>query len=107
MTQPPKLAIGDGALGFWEALDEVFPETRRQRCWAHKTANVLGKMPKKAQPSAKKRLHDIYLAPRRVDAEEAFDEFLALYGKKFPKACECLQKDCDVLLRFYDFPAEL
>ena len=72
----------------------------------HKTANVLDKMAKKVQPSAKQKLHDIYLAPRRVDAEEAFGEFLALYGKKFPKACECLEKDRTVLLSFYDFPAE-
>ncbi len=106
LKQAPKLAIGDGALGFWAALDEVFPETKRQRCWVHKTANVLDKMAKKVQPSAKKKLHDIYLAPRRVDAEEAFDGFIALYGKKFPKACDCLQKDRDVLLSFYDFPAE-
>ena len=106
LKQAPKLAIGDGALGFWAALDEVFPETKRQRCWVHKTANVLDKMPKKVQPSAKKKLHDIYLAPRRADSEEAFDEFVALYRKKFPKACECLQKDRDVLLSFYDFPAE-
>lgn len=106
LKQAPNLAIGDGALGFWAALDEVFPETRRQRCWVHKTANVLDKLPKKVQPSAKKKLHDIYLAPRRVDAEEAFGEFVALYGKKYPKACECLEKDRDVLLSFYDFPAE-
>ena len=76
-----------------ELVREVFPTTREQRCWVHKTANVLDKMPKKMQPSAKRRLHDIYLAPRRADAEESFGEFLALYGKKFPKACACLEKD--------------
>jgi len=106
LKQPPKLAIGDGALGFRAALDEVFPDTRRQRCWVHKTANVLDKMPKKVQPPSKKKPHAIYLAPRRVDAEEAFEESAALYAKKFPEACDCLEKDRDVLPSFYDSPAE-
>ena len=106
LKEAPKLGVGDGGLGFWAVFGEVFPETKRQRCWVHKTANVLDKMPKKVQPSAKKKLHDIYLAPRQADAEEAFEEFIGLYGKKFPKACECLQKDRDVLLSFYDLPAE-
>jgi len=106
LKDPPKLAVGDGALGFWAALAEVFPETREQRCWVHKTANVLDKMPKKVQPSAKQLLHEMYLAATKADALAAFDEFVERYRAKFPKAVECLVKDKEVLFTFYNFPAE-
>jgi putative transposase len=106
MTHAPKLAIGDGALGFWAALREVFPETREQRCWVHKTANVLNKMPKSVQPKAKVDLHEIWQAETREMAIKAFDNFLEKYGVKYQAASECLKKDRDVLLTFYDFPAE-
>jgi putative transposase len=102
----PKLATGDGALGFWKALDQVYPTTRAQRCWVHKTANVLDKLPKRIQPGAKDALHEIWMAETTKDAEAAFDLFLATYGAKYPKACECLSKDRAELLTFYDFPAE-
>ncbi len=102
----PKLAIGDGALGFWKALPQVFPTTRTQRCWVHKTANVLDKLPKRRQPGAKQAIHDIWMAATRVEAEQAFDLFLETYGAKYPKACACLAKDREELLTFYDFPAE-
>ena len=102
----PKLATGDGALGFWKALGEVWPGTREQRCWVHKTANVLDKLPKRLQPAAKQRLHEIWMADTREHAHQAFDLFLKTYEAKYPKACECLAKDRDVLLTFYDFPAE-
>ena len=102
----PKLATGDGALGFWKALSEVWPTTREQRCWVHKTANVLDKLPKRLQASAKDKLHDIWMADRREHAHQAFNLFLETYQAKYPKACECLKKDRDVLLTFYDFPAE-
>lgn len=102
----PKLATGDGALGFWKALPQVYPTTREQRCWVHKTANVLDKLPKRLQPAAKEQLHQIWMAEKKVDAEQAFDTFLETYRAKYPKAVECLQKDRDVLLAFYDFPAE-
>lgn len=102
----PKLATGDGALGFWAALRKVFPETREQRCWFHKMGNVLNKMPKSVQPKAKADLHEIWMAETREQAHRAFDAFLKKYGPKYPGACECLKKDRDVLLTFYDFPAE-
>jgi putative transposase len=102
----PKLATGDGALGFWKALRKVYPKTREQRCWVHKTANVLDKLPKRLQPEAKRKLHDIWMADTREHAHEAFDLFVATYKAKYPKAVECLVKDRDVLLTFYDFPAE-
>jgi putative transposase len=102
----PKLAIGDGALGFWAALRKVYGETREQRCWLHKTANVLNNMPKSVQPRAKANIHEIWMAETRVDAVKAFDAFLEKYQAKYPTACECLAKDRDVLLSFYDFPAE-
>ena len=102
----PKLATGDGALGFWKALGKVFPKTREQRCWVHKTANVLDKMPKRLQPQAKAMLHEIWMSDTRENANRAFDLFVATYQAKYPKACECLSKDRDVLLTFYDFPAE-
>ena len=102
----PKLATGDGALGFWAALRKVFPETQEQRCWVHKTANVLNNMPKSVQPRAKSDLHEIWQAETKKDAEQAFDDFLEKYQAKYPKACECLSKDKTVLLTFYEFPAE-
>lgn len=106
LSQGPKLAIGDGALGFWAALRETFPDCEEQRCWVHKTANILDKMPKSVQPKAKERIHDIYLAPTKEQALVAYNSFLTLYNKKFPEACECLSKDKDVLFTFYNFPAE-
>jgi len=106
LSMDPKLATGDGALGFWKALPKVFPITRTQRCWVHKTANVLDKLPKRLQSRAKEAIHDIWMADSRSTANKAFDSFLATYGAKYPKACECLAKDRDELLTFYDFPAE-
>jgi putative transposase len=106
LTVAPQLAIGDGALGFWKAMRQVWPEVKEQRCWVHKTANVLDKLPKSAQPKAKELLHEIYLAPSRAAAEKTFDLFLGTYAAKYPKATDCLAKDRDALLAFYDFPAE-
>jgi transposase-like protein len=106
LTSLPKLAVGDDALGFWAALREIFPETREQRCWGHKTANVLNKMPKSVHPKAKSNLHEIWQAETKADAEKAFNEFIEKYQAKYAAACECLTKDRDVLLTFYDFPAE-
>ena len=102
----PKLATGDGALGFWKAIGQVYPTCREQRCWVHKTANVLDKLPKRLQPEAKEKLHQIWMAETRADAEQAFDLFLTTYQAKYPKATDCLAKDRTVLLTFYDFPAE-
>jgi len=102
----PKLAIGDGALGFWKALPQIYPTTREQRCWVHKTANVLDKLPKRLQPGAKEKIHEIWMASTRADAEQAFDLFLETYEAKYPKATQCLAKDREKLLEFYDFPAE-
>jgi putative transposase len=106
MRVAPKLAVGDGALGFWKALRKVFPKTRQQRCWVHKTANVLDKLPKRLQPKAKEMLHEIWMSDTREHAHEAFDAFVATYEAKYPKAVECLKKDREELLCFYDFPAE-
>ena len=106
LTIDPQLATGDGALGFWKALPQVFPKTREQRCWVHKTANVLDKLPKRIQPGAKEMIHQIWMADTREHAGQAFDLFLETYQAKYPKATECLQKDRDQLLAFYDFPAE-
>lgn len=102
----PSLAIGDGALGFWAALEEMFPSTRHQRCWVHKTANVLDKMAKSAQGNAKTLIHEMYMAPTKEKGLKAFSCFLDQYEAKYPKACECLRKDKDQLFSFYDFPAE-
>ena len=102
----PELATGDGALGFWKALDEVFPTTRRQRCWVHKTANVLNKLPKSRQRNAKQDLHEIWMAESRKKAEQALDTFAAKYRAKYGEAVRCLTKDQEALLAFYDFPAE-
>jgi putative transposase len=101
----PKLAIGDGALGFWKALPQVFGSTREQRCWVHKTANVLNKLPKHLQPKAKSDLHQIWMAETREHAHHAFASFVELYEPKYPKAAQCLAKDKEPLLNFYDFPA--
>ena len=106
LSIPPELAVGDGALGFWGALDEVFPGTRHQRCWFHKTGNVLNSLPKSVQAKAKAALHEIWMAPTCEDAGRAFERFIETYGAKYPKAVECLSKDRDALLAFYDFPAE-
>lgn len=106
MTIDPKLAIGDGALGFWKALPQVFPSTRTQRCWVHKTMNVLNKLPKKLHGQAKDHLHQIWMAETRADANKAFDLFLSTSTAKYPSAAECLGKDREALLAFYDFPAE-
>jgi len=106
LTSDPKVAIGDGALGFWKALQQVFGSTREQRCWVHKTANVLNKLPKGQQGKAKAALHEIWMAESRAAAEQAFDHFLFAYETKYAKAAECLAKDRNTLLTFYDFPAE-
>jgi len=106
LAMGPQLAVGDGALGFWKALDEVWPNTPAQRCWVHKTANVLNKLPTSLQAKAKRALHDIWMAETRNGAEAAFDAFIETYGRKYEKAVECLTKDRDTLLAFYDFPAE-
>ena len=106
LAQGPSLAIGDGALGFWKAMRQVYGETRRQRCWVHKTGNVLNYLPKGKQKQAKQHLHEIWMAASQKEAEQAFDYFVSAYGAKYPKAVECLSKDRDVLLSFYDFPAE-
>jgi transposase-like protein len=106
LTHTPDLAIGDGALGFWAAIREVFGGTREQRCWFHKTGNVLNAMPKSLQAKAKGHLHDIWQAETKAEAEAAFDFFVETYGVKYDKAVAKLVKDRDVLLAFYDFPAE-
>jgi putative transposase len=102
----PELAIADGALGFWQAVEEVWPKTRGQRCWVHKTANVLNKLPKSQQAKAKRALQEIWMAETKKDALAAFDAFIETWGVKYEKAVECLTKDREALLAFYDFPAE-
>jgi putative transposase len=102
----PELATGDGALGFWKALEEIFPTTRHQRCWMHKTVNVLNKLPKSVQPAAKADLREIWQAPDRATAETALATFAEKYAVKYERAATCLVKDRDALLAFYDFPAE-
>jgi transposase-like protein len=106
MTQSPSLAIGDGALGFWSALEEEFPQCLQQRCWVHKTANILDKMPKSVQTNAKRMIHEMYLSPTKETALKAYEEFLQHYTAKYPAACKCLEKDKEQLFSFYDFPAE-
>ncbi len=101
----PMVAVGDGALGFWSALGDVFPETREQRCWVHKTANILDVLPKRLHRTAKAAIHEIYLAETRADAEAGIDDFARQFGDKYPKAVDKLIKDRDVLLTFYDYPA--
>jgi putative transposase len=106
LTMGPDLATGDGALGFWKALPQVYDPTKGQRCWVHKTANVLNKLPKSLQAKAKARLHDIWMAPTKAEANKAFDGFLQTYEAKYPKVADCLRKDREALLAFYQFPAE-
>lgn len=106
LTLPPKLAVGDGALGFWKALAKKWPETATQRCWVHKTANVLNKVPKAVQPKVKEALHDIWQAETRDGAYKAFDNTLQRFEAKYARAMECLKKDKASMLAFYDFPAE-
>jgi transposase-like protein len=103
---PPEIAVGDGAMGFWKALDEVFPGTRHQRCWVHKIANVLNKFPKSMQPTVKVDLREIWHADTRAAAEAAMNTFAEKYGAKYEKAVTCLTKDREALLAFYDFPAD-
>jgi len=102
----PKLCIGDGALGFWKALGDIYPEADHQRCWVHKTANILDKMPKSVQPQAKTLIHDIYRAENEKNARASYQEFIKRYSAKYPKAVYCLQKDEESLFSFYSFPAE-
>jgi putative transposase len=106
LTLAPKLAVGDGGLGFWAALEEEFPAVPIQRCWVHKTANVLDKLPKSLQAQAKEQLHEMYLSPTRAQALQVYEDFGRLYGTKYPKAWECLRQDKDPLFGFYDYPAE-
>lgn len=106
LNVPPRLAVGDGALGFWAALSEMFPTTAAQRCWVHKMVNVLNYLPKSMQPKAKGALHEIWMAETKAKAQAAFDQFIERFGAKYPKAVECLIKDREMLLAFYDFPAE-
>ncbi len=103
---PPSLAIGDGALGFWSALEEEYPQCQQQRCWVHKTANILDKMPKSVQANAKRMIHEMYMSPTKKKALKAYDDFLAHYSAKYLRACQCLEKDREQLFNFYDFPAE-
>jgi len=103
---PPEIAVGDGAMGFWRALDEVFPGTRHQRCWVHKTANVLNKFPKSMHPAVKADLREIWQAETRAMAEAALDTFAEKYGAKYEKAVTCLTKEREALLAFYGFPAD-
>jgi transposase-like protein len=106
LIEPARLATGDGALGFWKALRQVYPATQQQRCWVHKTVNVLDKLPHGQQVSSKEMLHEIWMAATKEDAIKAMDKFAATHQAKFPKAVECVLKDKDELLAFYDFPAE-
>jgi len=106
LVGPPQLAVGDGALGFWAALRKVYGQTREQRCWVHKTANVLNKLPNHLQPKAKAMLHDIWMAATKAQAEKAFALWVATFQAKYPAAVDCLVKDREALLTFYDFPAE-
>ena len=106
LTTAPQLAIGDGALGFWKALSKVYDGTRWQRCWVHKTANVLNNLPKSLQSNAKSKLHQIWQAANKDEAARHFNDFVNTYEAKYPKAAQCLEKDRDALFTFYDFPAE-
>jgi putative transposase len=106
LSMGPELAVADGALGFWQAIEEVWPKTPGQRCWVHKTANLLNKLPQSQQAKAKRALQEIWMAETKKDALVAFDAFVETYGVKYDKAVECLTKDRDTMLAFYDFPAE-
>jgi putative transposase len=106
LTTPPKLSVGDGALGFWKALHKVFDgKVQQQRCWFHKAGNILNKLPKTLQANANKALQQIWMAATKKDAEKSFEKFIQTYGEKYPKAAQCLRKDKDVLLTFYEYPA--
>jgi len=100
---PPSLAIGDGALGFWSALEEEYPQCQQQRCWVHKTANILDKMPKSVQVNAKRMIHEMYMSPTKEKALKAYDEFLAHYSAKYSGACKCLEKDREQMFNFLRF----
>jgi putative transposase len=102
----PVLSVGDGALDFWAAVRQVWPETREQRCWFHKLGNVLDKLPRRLQPQAKRVLHEALYSPKKSDAVTAIAHFADEFGAKYPKAVECLKQDQDALLAFFDFPAE-
>jgi len=106
LKEAPKLAVGDGALGFWKAVAKCWPDTGQQRCWVHKTANVMEKLPKAMQPKVKEVLHNIWQAETREKAYEAFDNCIERFSPKYPKVMECLAKDKDSMLAFYDYPAE-
>jgi putative transposase len=106
LTIAPQLAVGDGALGFWKALDEVLPGTRHQRCWVHKVVNILNKLPKSVQANARKDLREIWMAPNRATAERAIETFQDKYAPKYERAVQCLLKDREALLTFFDFPAD-
>lgn len=106
MIIDPSLAVGDGALGFWSALEEEFPRCRQQRCWVHKTVNILDKMPKSVQPNAKRMIHEMYLSPTKDLALKSYGEFINHYSAKYSSACKCLEKDKEQLFNFYDSPAE-
>ena len=106
LTIPPKLAVGDGALGFWKAVGKIWPQTVQQRCWVHKTANIMEKLPKSMQPKVKEVLHNIWGAETRKEAEITFEHCIERFNPKYPKAMDCLAKDKETLLAFYDFPAE-
>ena len=106
LKRGPELTVGDGSLGFWGAVSECYPTTQWQRCWVHKTRNVLDKLPKALQAKAKAALHEIYLAQTQADAEKAYQQFIETYQLKYPKATACLEKDKEALLSFYQFPAE-
>ena len=106
LSKAPKVAVGDGALGFWSAISEEFPSTDHQRCWVHKACNILGKMPKSIHSRAKSDIHEIWMSETKADAKKAFEGFIKTYGIKYPKAVQCLEKDKEELLTFYDYPAE-
>ena len=106
LSKAPKVAVGDGALGFWSAISEEFPSTDHQRCWVHKACNILDKMPKSIHSRAKSDIHEIWMSETKADAKKAFEGFIKTYGAKYPKAVHCLEKDKKELLTFYDYPAE-
>jgi len=105
-SKSPLLAVGDGALGFWKALEEEFPKTKKQKCWVHKTANILDKMPKRVQPYAKSLIHAMYKSTTKKEALSVYNTFLKLYSERYERACKCLVKDFDNIFTFYDFPMQ-
>jgi len=106
LKEAPKLCVGDGAMGFWKAIKKEYGHSRQQRCWMHKTGNILSKLPKSLQEAGKNHIHAIWMAATKDEASTAFDYFVELYAPKYPKAAQCLGKDREALLAFYDFPAE-